>query len=65
MDLNSIIVADDHHLIIIGLTQLLAGICPDATVKCVQDGPSLLNEIRLRQYDLVISDIDMPGSSGI
>jgi DNA-binding NarL/FixJ family response regulator len=59
------IIADDHSLIRKGLTQILKEEYPSATITEVDNGESLVKEITFKQFDLVISDLDMPGRSGL
>jgi two-component system, NarL family, invasion response regulator UvrY len=65
MKISKIILADDHSFIRLGLTQILKDEYPDAVIKEVMDGASLVKEITLHDYDLVISDLEMPGRSGL
>jgi two-component system, NarL family, invasion response regulator UvrY len=63
--MKKIIIADDHSFIRMGLIQLLKDEFPSAEIKEVEDGESLVKEVSLHDYDLVISDLDMPGRSGL
>ena len=65
MKINRIIVADDHSFIRVGLVQILKDEYPSAEIKEVADGEALVKEVTLHDYDLVISDLDMPGRSGL
>lgn len=60
-----ILLADDHSIIRLGLIQILRDEYPDAEIKEVGDGESLIKEISLKDWDLVISDLDMPGMNGL
>ncbi|NOT92519.1 MAG: response regulator transcription factor [Ferruginibacter sp.] len=60
-----IILADDHSFIRLGLVQILKDEYPAAEIKQVADGESLVKEVTLHDWDLVISDLDMPGRSGL
>lgn len=60
-----IIVADDHSFIRRGLIQILRDEYPSVEIIEVGDGESLIKEVVLHDFDLVISDIDMPGRSGL
>lgn len=60
-----IIVADDHSFIRRGLIQILRDEYPSVEIIEVGDGVSLIKEVVLHDFDLVISDIDMPGCSGL
>ena len=65
MKISKIILADDHSFIRLGLIQILKDEYPAATVKEVSDGAALVKEVTINDYDLVISDLDMPGRSGL
>lgn len=60
-----IIIADDHSFIRLGIIQILKDEFPMAEITEVGDGESLIREVSLHDFDLVISDLDMPGRSGI
>ena len=60
-----IILADDHSFIRLGLIQILKDEYPSVEIKEVSDGESLVKEVSLHDWDLVISDLDMPGRSGL
>ena len=63
--MKKIILADDHSFIRLGLIQILKDEYPSVEIKEVEDGESLVKEVTLHDYDLVISDLDMPGRSGL
>lgn len=63
--MQRILLADDHSLIRMGLTQILRDEYPSAEIKEVSDGESLVSEVMKGNWDLVISDLDMPGRSGL
>ena len=65
MQIKRIILADDHSFIRLGLIQILKDEYPNAEVKQVSDAESLIREVSLHDWDLVISDLDMPGRSGL
>lgn len=65
MKLKRIILADDHSFIRLGLIQILKDEYPSVYIKEVGDGESLIKEVLKEDWDLVISDLDMPGRSGI
>ena len=63
--MNKIILADDHSFIRVGLIQILSDEYPIVEITEVGDGESLINEVSKNDFDLVISDLDMPGRSGL
>ena len=63
--MKRIILADDHSFIRLGLTQILKDEYPSVDITEVSDGEALVREVTLHDFDLVISDLDMPGRSGL
>lgn len=63
--MKKILLADDHSFIRLGLTQLLRDEFPSALIREVANGADLVNEVMQEDWDLVISDLDMPGISGL
>ena len=63
--MNRIILADDHSFIRLGLIQILKDEYPSVEIIEVSDGEALIKEVTLHECDLVISDLDMPGRSGL
>jgi two-component system invasion response regulator UvrY len=63
--MKRIILADDHAFIRLGLIQILKDEFPSVEIKEVADAETLINEVKLHDWDLVISDLEMPGKSGI
>jgi len=63
--MKRIILADDHSFVRLGLVQILTDEYPTIEIKQVSDGESLVKEVTLSNWDLVISDLDMPGRNGL
>jgi len=63
--MKKIILADDHSFIRLGIIQILKDEYPSVEITEVSDGESLVKEVTLHEFDLVISDLDMPGRSGL
>jgi two-component system, NarL family, invasion response regulator UvrY len=63
--MKRIILADDHSFIRLGIIQILKDEYPDINITEVNNGESLIKEVSVNDYDLVISDLDMPGRSGL
>lgn len=62
---TTLIIADDHPIVRQGLRQIIDREADfDVLLEC-GDGPSVLIEAKLRQPDVVILDIDMPGMNGL
>jgi DNA-binding NarL/FixJ family response regulator len=60
-----ILIADDHSVVRRGLTMIIKDAYPFATVTEVADGTDLLKEVDKNDWNIIISDISMPGRSGI
>jgi len=60
---GSVVVADDHRLVAQGIERLLMD-CFDSIVL-VSSGEQLLATLRRETPDMVVSDISMPGISGL
>lgn len=63
--MKRIILADDHSFVRLGLIQILKDEYPSVEITEVEDGEGLIKEVSLHDFDLVISDLDMPGRSGL
>lgn len=63
--MNRILLADDHSFIRRGLVQILMDEFPAIEIIEVGDGESIVKEVSSRDFDLVISDLDMPGITGL
>lgn len=60
-----ILLADDHSIVRRGLKDILIEEYPDAAVEQVGDGFELLKQMRNGRWDIVISDLSMPGKNGL
>lgn len=58
-------IADDHTVVRKGLKQILLEAFPSAFVEEVKDAEGLLKMVFTQAWDVVISDISMPGRSGL
>jgi len=63
--MKRILLADDHSFIRLGLIQILKDEYPTVHIEEVGDGNSLVKEVMDHDWDLVISDLDMPGRGGL
>jgi two-component system, NarL family, invasion response regulator UvrY len=63
--MNNVIIADDHSFIRLGLIQILRDEFPGINITEVENGDSLVKSVILNDYDLVISDLEMPGRNGL
>ncbi len=60
-----ILIADDHSLIREGLKKILLESLPFADIHDVADSAELFKKAVKENWDIIISDISMPGYSGI
>ena len=60
-----ILIADDHAIVRKGLRQILLEEYPSAVIGEVADAESLLAEIIKDEWSIVITDMNMPGRSGL
>jgi len=60
-----ILIADDHVVVRKGLKQILVEAFPSAHIEDVGDAEELIKRIIKSEWDVVISDLTMPGRSGL
>jgi two-component system invasion response regulator UvrY len=60
-----ILIADDHSVVRQGLERILLKEFPSAQIEQVEDAESLLKKGMKHEWDIIISDISMPGKSGL
>lgn len=60
-----ILIADDHTVVRKGLRQILIDHFKDLFIEEVADAEGLVNKVMTEDWDVVISDINMPGRSGL
>jgi len=63
--MNRILIADDHHVVRRGLKQILLEGFPGAIIEDVADAESLVKSAVTKKWDIVITDLSMPGRSGL
>ena len=63
--MKRVLLADDHSFIRLGIMQILKDEYPSVEIKEVSDGDELIKEVMKQDWDLVISDLDMPGRNGL
>ncbi len=64
-NLIRILIADDHTVVRKGLRQILAEEFTDAVIEDVPDAEELIKKLIREKWDVVISDLSMPGKSGL
>jgi two-component system invasion response regulator UvrY len=60
-----ILIADDHSIVRRGLKQILFEEFPDADIMEANDGTELLRLARTSSWNIIISDLSMPGRNGL
>jgi len=60
-----VLIADDHEVIRIGIRHILQEEFTLTEVGEAHDTDSLIKEALLKDWDIIISDISMPGGGGI
>ena len=60
-----ILIADDHSVVRKGLRQILLEGFPTATIEEVADAEDMIKKVIQSDWDVVISDLSMPGRSGL
>ena len=60
-----ILIADDHSVVRKGLIQIIHDEFPFAEIEEVADAEALINKVMKSEYDIIISDLSMPGRSGL
>lgn len=60
-----ILIADDHTVVRRGLKQILLEEFPSAIIEEVPDAEQLISKVMSDPWDVVISDLSMPGRSGL
>ena len=60
-----IVIADDHQILLDGLSQALNSIPDLNVVGSVPDGSQIANAVELYAPDVLLVDVEMPGTSGI
>ena len=59
------LIADDHTIVRRGLRQILLEGFPDAEIEEVPDAEELIKKTIQSDWDIIISDLSMPGRSGL
>lgn len=65
MNQMRILLADDHSIVRRGLKDILIEEFPEAVIEEAGDGISLLKHMKNGKWDIVISDLSMPGRNGL
>lgn len=60
-----VLIADDHMVVRKGLRQILLEEFPAAFIQEVADAESMVAQVMQYKWDVVVSDLSMPGRSGL
>src|ERR1044072_5032283 len=63
--MTKILIADDHTVVRRGLKQILLEEFPFAFIEEVADAEELIKRVMKEEWNVVISDLSMPGRSGL
>jgi two-component system invasion response regulator UvrY len=63
--MHRFLIADDHAVVRVGLRQFLYQAFPSAVIEEVTNTDDLYKRVTLEEWDVVISDISMPGRSAL
>ena len=64
-EVAKVLIADDHKLFLDGLNMLLRKQPHFSIEGMAYDGAGVLQELKIGNYDLVITDLNMPGMGGV
>jgi two-component system, NarL family, invasion response regulator UvrY len=59
------LIADDHAIVRTGLKQILQAEFPSSVIDEARDAEEMIQKVMKLEWDLVISDLSMPGRSGL
>lgn len=65
MEKYKVLLADDHAIIRDGLKQILADTADLEVVGEAANGVEVLQQVRLKKWDVLVLDISMPGRNGL
>jgi two-component system, NarL family, invasion response regulator UvrY len=60
-----ILIADDHAIVRRGLREILLDEYPSSVIGDASDAEELLKKVFQEEWDIIISDLSMPGRSGL
>jgi two-component system invasion response regulator UvrY len=60
-----ILIADDHSIVRKGIRQIISEEFREAEIEEVANSSELLLAVRNREFDVIISDLSMPGKNGL
>ena len=60
-----ILIVDDHAIVRKGLKEILLEAYPSAHIEDVTDADSMINKAKEANWDIIISDLSLPGLSGL
>jgi DNA-binding NarL/FixJ family response regulator len=63
--MRRVLIADDHAIVRRGLKDIIREDFPSAEISEVADADELLKKVMKEEWDVVITDLSMPGRSGL
>ncbi len=64
-DRGRVLLVDDHPRLLHALSETLAQRVPELSVECCSSGDEAIKRLEATDYDVIVSDVMMPGVSGI
>lgn len=59
----TVLIADDHNIVHLGLSMILRTIRPEVNIEIAVDFPTVIRQIKKQVFDLIIMDVNMPGGN--
>lgn len=59
------VIADDHSIVRRGIREIIQEEFPSCAIDEASDAETLIQKIMQRKYDLVVTDLSMPGRNGL
>lgn len=63
--MKSILVAEDHPLVLLGIQQSLTDLIPGVTIAKADNFNRVLKALENQKFDMIIMDINMPGGDNV
>ena len=61
--MKHILIAEDHAVVRIGTKHLLKSLIPESIISDVDDFDKIIQELKIKSFDLLILDINIPGGN--
>jgi len=61
----NILIGDDHSVVRKGIIMILSAAYPNSHIEEASDGAEIIKKINLKPWSVIITDLSMPGRSGL